>query len=648
MEYQVLARKWRPMSFSDMVGQEHIAQTLQNALVKERTAHAYLFVGPRGIGKTTIARIFAKALNCDNAPTPEPCCTCESCLSIANGNNLDIIEIDGASNNGVNDIRNLREEVLFTPIRCKYKVYIIDEVHMLTNSAWNALLKTLEEPPPHVKFLFATTEPHKILPTVLSRCQRFDLQRFTEKTIILRLNHIAEAEGIRITPAALSAISRAANGGMRDALSLFDQIIAFQPSGSDSEISEERIFSVFGLTAPESLKSLVMSIISDDKAGVVIGIHKLAENGNNLEKLFDDILKFLRGIEICLLVPNPDNILEVGNDTISMYHEVGKHTSLEIVQKLLEHLSPIGKTLHDSLNKRVFLETSLLKTMRVSRSVKIEDLLARLNELRVDDLNQLDIIEAQTDITKAILPATTNLNPEENKTSKDALNSAVPEVKKPHTPIVKEVLKNETISNSPTEKKEVDQETLPEHKSAIKKNNFTLWGDSENEQERRKIKENKQKIVKTTSPEKPDSQVSAQKEQPQNDVETLNKKKPANLWDAMIKHIQTTSNSQLPLSMIEATVRCLENDTLIITYDENNNTSHIDKIRLDLEKLKNLAQKMTDNPNFNITLKPDKKEPVSIADKEKKLEETQKKVGANKFVKEIIRTFDGKLVDFRG
>ena len=257
MEYQVLARKWRPKTFADMIGQEHITRTLQNALVSQKTAHAYLFVGPRGIGKTSVARIFAKALNCEKAPIKNPCCECDSCLSIADASNIDIIEIDGASNNSVNDVRNLRDEVLYSPVKSRYKVYIIDEVHMLSNQAWNALLKTLEEPPAHVKFLFATTEVHKILPTVLSRCQRFDLRRIPENLIVQKLSQIAQSENVRISSNAVRAIARAADGGMRDALSLMDQMIAFHLSETDEEITEEQILNTFGLTAPEKLYNLV-------------------------------------------------------------------------------------------------------------------------------------------------------------------------------------------------------------------------------------------------------------------------------------------------------------------------------------------------------------------------------------------------------
>lgn len=380
MEYQVLARKYRPKTFSDMIGQEHITKTLQNALVSSKTAHAYLFVGPRGIGKTTIARIFAKTLNCKEAPTPYPCEKCSSCLSISEGSSIDIIEIDGASNNSVNDIRNLREEVSYTPTSSRYKIYIIDEVHMLSNQAWNALLKTLEEPPPHVKFLFATTEAHKILPTVLSRCQRFDLKRISMKQIVERLAKIAELEGVKVNVNALRAIAKAADGGMRDALSLMDQMIAFHSSGT--EIDENEILNTFGLTSIEKIFEIVKAILTNDYSAVVLNVNRLANNGKNIESLFDEILDHLRGIQITLLIPNSDDILEKGEDIIFIYKEIGKLTNITVIQRLLESLSVAGRIIRDSLNKQISIETSILKAMHFANSMKIDDIIIKMTEIK--------------------------------------------------------------------------------------------------------------------------------------------------------------------------------------------------------------------------------------------------------------------------
>lgn len=387
MEYQVLARKWRPHTFSDMIGQEHITKTIQNALLKNKLAHAYLFVGPRGIGKTTIARVLAKALNCKNAPVKEPCDKCISCKNINDGSSIDIIEIDGASNNGVDNVRNLREEAVYAPVNSKYKVYIIDEVHMLSTSAWNALLKILEEPPAHVKFIFATTEPHKILPTVISRCQRFDLRKIPLNLIIKQLEKISSSEGVKMGKEAIRAIAQSADGGMRDALSLTDQMIAFHSSDDSEEISESEVLAIFGIISSTQKESLVKSILTNDYSTLIFELNKLAQQGKNLEQLFYDIVDFIRGIEISILLKDPDEILEVGSDIVQTYKNLAQYTTLDKVQLILESLSTAGKLLHDAINKHVIIETALMKAMRYSSSTKLNDIIKRLNQIRNSELS---------------------------------------------------------------------------------------------------------------------------------------------------------------------------------------------------------------------------------------------------------------------
>lgn len=388
--YKVIARKWRPQKFADVVGQEHIVKTLQNELLQQRTAHAYLFVGPRGIGKTSIARIFAKALNCKKSPVKEPCCECASCVSITNGSSLDVIEIDGASNNSVDNIRKLRDEVNYSPVSSSFKIYIIDEVHMLSASAWNALLKTVEEPPSHVKFLFATTEAHKVIPTIVSRCQRFDLRRIPAKLIFENLKKIAAAEKVKISSGAMEAIARAADGGIRDAQSLLDQMISFF-SSYENEISEEQILEIFGLTSFKETEKLLTSIFENDKPALISSLHSLAKQGKNLEKLFEDILSSLRSIQICKIVSDPDSILEDGEDAVREFKTMAEKTDFAKIQLLLENLTPAGRLLHDAINKQIFIETIMLKAMRMAHSAKVEDLIARLQELReAGELENLD------------------------------------------------------------------------------------------------------------------------------------------------------------------------------------------------------------------------------------------------------------------
>ncbi len=405
MEYQVIARKWRPLKFADVVGQGHITRTLSNAIVQGRTAHAYLFVGPRGIGKTSSARIFAKALNCTSPVEGEPCCQCASCLSIADNNCLDIIEIDAASNNSVQSMRDLCDEVMYAPVSSKYKIYIIDEVHMLTAASWNALLKTVEEPPAHVKFIFATTEVHKVLPTILSRCQRFDLRRIPSSMISERLRLICDTESVPVSDSAISAIARAADGGMRDAQSLLDQMISFFSASEDHEISEDQVLSLFGLTASVEMEALVQAILTNNCGAVVTNIFHLAEKGKDLEKLLEELLAFFRGIQICQILPDPSTVLESGAESIEQYTRLAQLGGHGVVQRLLEVLSSVGYTLHNALNKQVYLETIILKAMRIAHAMQADDIIARLNQIRKNgEVAALDRVPMNTPVMPAPLP----------------------------------------------------------------------------------------------------------------------------------------------------------------------------------------------------------------------------------------------------
>src|SRR6266481_3441499 len=275
MSYQVIARKYRPQRFEDVIGQEHVTQTLARAIEQKRIAHAYLFCGPRGTGKTTIARIFAKCLNCTGGPKVDFDDTDIRCQEIAEGRSLDVIEIDAASNRGIDEIRGLRETVKYAPASSKFKIYIIDEVHMLTKEAFNALLKTLEEPPEHVKFMFATTEPEKVLPTILSRCQRFDLRRIPATLIVKHLGEIAAKEGVEIDDAALHAIARGAEGGLRDAESMLDQLVAF----CGEKISESDVLSVFGFTSEQTVIDLTGRILRGETPAAIDLLHQQSESG---------------------------------------------------------------------------------------------------------------------------------------------------------------------------------------------------------------------------------------------------------------------------------------------------------------------------------------------------------------------------------
>src|SRR5437868_3304663 len=300
VNYEVFARKYRPQTFDDLVGQAHVSRTLKNAVSQNQQAHAYLFVGPRGIGKTSTARILAKALNCVKGPTVTPDGTCDNCLEIAAGNSLDVLEIDGASNNGVEQVRELRENVRYAPSKSRYKIYIIDEVHMLTAAAFNALLKTLEEPPPHVKFIFATTEPQKVLATIVSRCQRFDLHRIPAKLIADHLQFIAKKEKITLEPAAAHAIARGAEGGLRDAESMLDQLVAF----CGDKISESDVLNVFGFTSEQTVVDLTRRILRGETPDAIDLLHQQSESGKDMMRLMSNLIAYLRDLLVFKAKPD--------------------------------------------------------------------------------------------------------------------------------------------------------------------------------------------------------------------------------------------------------------------------------------------------------------------------------------------------------
>ena len=301
VSYQVFARKYRPQTFDEVVGQEHITRTLKNAIEQNRLAHAYLFVGPRGTGKTSTARILAKCLCCVQAPTVTPCGVCDPCREIAAGISLDVLEIDGASNNGVEQVRELRDNVRYAPTRGSYKIYIIDEVHMLTSAAFNALLKTLEEPPEHVKFIFATTEPQKVLPTILSRCQRFDLRRIPSPLISAHLEKIAGCEKIDLAIDAADAIARGAEGGLRDAESMLDQLVAF----CGGRIALDDVLGIFGFTAPETVSQMAGALLDKDTPGALAVLDAQSEAGKDLLRLLGELIAHLRNLLVFQV--NPDS-----------------------------------------------------------------------------------------------------------------------------------------------------------------------------------------------------------------------------------------------------------------------------------------------------------------------------------------------------
>jgi DNA polymerase-3 subunit gamma/tau len=372
VSYRVFARKYRPQRFEEVVGQEHITRTLQNAITGKRLAQAYLFVGPRGVGKTSSARILAKALNClanKGEPTDNPCGVCDACVEIAEGRSLDVIEIDGASNNSVESVRTLRENAAYAPARGPYKVYLIDEVHMLSTAAFNALLKTLEEPPEHVKFLFATTEAQKVPATILSRCQRFDLRRLTAELIAGHLLHIAENEKIALDPAAAAAIARGADGAMRDAESMLDQVVAF----CGNTITSADVQSVFGFTPRETVLELATSLLALDTTGALAVVKEQAEAGKDLARLLGDLVGLLRDILIGKVHPPQEPTEE---------SRLGESVTQEKLLVLLDHFGEAEGRLRWATDKKLQLDVALIKGIHLLGEASLSDVLDVLSALR--------------------------------------------------------------------------------------------------------------------------------------------------------------------------------------------------------------------------------------------------------------------------
>ncbi|HLZ53874.1 MAG TPA: DNA polymerase III subunit gamma/tau, partial [Verrucomicrobiae bacterium] len=378
MAYQVIARKYRPQRFNDVVGQEHVTRTLTNAIEQKRIAHAYLFCGPRGTGKTTIARIFAKCLNCEGGPKIDFNDKDPRCIEITEGRSLDVLEIDGASNNGVEQVRELRETCKYAPANSKFKIYIIDEVHMLSTAAFNALLKTLEEPPAHVKFMFATTDPEKVLPTILSRCQRFDLRRIPAALIVRHLTHIAKLEKVKIDEPALYAIARGADGGMRDAESTLDQLISF----CGDKIEEADVLTMFGLAAQSQVLGLSQAVLAGEIQTALGLLNELAQNGKDLGRLLADLLNHFRNLLIFQVSRGDLKLIEVSEVEATTLKEQSALATTESLTRILEVLTDSELRLRDAASRKILLEVALLKTIEARNAVSLDSVLKQLNQLR--------------------------------------------------------------------------------------------------------------------------------------------------------------------------------------------------------------------------------------------------------------------------
>jgi DNA polymerase-3 subunit gamma/tau len=416
MAYQVIARKYRPQQFDAVIGQDVIMTTLKNAIEQKRIGHAYLFSGVRGVGKTTSARILAKALNCVTGPTPTPCETCDSCNEIRNGNSVDVIEIDAASNRSIDDVRQLRENVKYRPSRDRYKIYIIDEAHQLTDDAWDALLKTLEEPPDHVVFIFATTERHKLKPTILSRCQNFSFRTLSYHEIYRSLEQICAQEKIQITPAALSMLSRSAEGSIRDAQSLLDQVISF----CGESIDESKIRELLGFVSQEYLDRLSAALIARDTTAVLKLVDDLIRAGFDPRHFSREAIHHIRNLMILRVAGAQSELLELPADEIERLSKVASNFSEEDLVRFFHLLTRTENDLKWSTHPRLHLELGLVKLVQAARLMSIEEFLADLRSGKTDIHASLPAVG-----TSGIRPAGSNSSgsPAVKKNSNTGMNA---------------------------------------------------------------------------------------------------------------------------------------------------------------------------------------------------------------------------------
>lgn len=394
MGYMALYRKWRPSDFDEVKGQDAIVQTLRNQIIYNRIGHAYLFCGTRGTGKTSIAKLFAKAVNCEHPVNGNPCNACPSCQAINNQSSLDVLEIDAASNNGVENIRDIREQVQYSPVEGRYKVYIIDEVHMLSTGAFNALLKTLEEPPSYVMFILATTEAHKIPITILSRCQRYDFHRITIDTIAARLDELLKVEGVEAEEKAVRYVAKAGDGSMRDALSLLDQCIAFYLG---QELTYDKVLEVLGAVDTEVFSKLLRKVIRGDVTGSIHILEELIVGGRELSQFVGDFTWYMRNLLLVKTSENPEEAIDVSSDNMKLLKEESTMLDVETLMRYIRIFSDLSNQIRYATQKRVLVEIALIKLCRPAMETNLDSVLDRLRvlEQRMDERPVQQVIVQQ-------------------------------------------------------------------------------------------------------------------------------------------------------------------------------------------------------------------------------------------------------------
>lgn len=415
MSYTALYRKFRPQEFSEVKGQEHIVTTLQNQIINDRIGHAYLFTGTRGTGKTTVAKVFAKAVNCENVTDGSPCNECSVCSSINNGSSVDVVELDAASNNSVEDIRQIVEEVGYPPTQGRYKVYIIDEVHMLSTAAFNALLKTLEEPPSYVIFILATTEVHKIPITILSRCQRYDFRRITIDTIASRLEELINKEGIDIEEKAVKYIAKVADGSMRDALSLLDQCVAFYMGES---ITYDNVLKCLGAVDTEIFSRLLRNVIEKNVVGAIDIIEEVVSDGREIGQFVLDFTWYLRNLILIKSSDDMEDVLDISTDNMKLIKQEALIVSDDEAMRYIRILSELSSQIRYSSQKRVLVEIAIIKLCKPAMETDNESLIQRLNDLEVEVASGVvvsnSIIEGSRDTSNVVQKSNFDLPIEED------------------------------------------------------------------------------------------------------------------------------------------------------------------------------------------------------------------------------------------